>query len=327
MARALLLLATLAAFGRVDAQISAEYNTLVAKAWASYQAGDHAVSARTYSAAFASNGWRGTQSDRYNAACSWALAGVPDSAFFNLERIARLMDYTNVSHLTTDADLNSLHADARWAPLVALVQANKDRLEAKFDKPLVALLDSIFDEDQTLRRSIGDVEAKYGRESKEMQLLWRTMAEKDSTNLIVIKRILDERGWLGEDVVGGKGNSTLFLVIQHSDQATQEKYLPMMREAVARGNARASSLALLEDRVALGQGRRQTYGSQIGIDPGSGEQCLSPLEDPDHVDDRRAAVGLQPLADYLKLFGMSWDLEAYKRELPALEERIKAQRK
>jgi hypothetical protein len=33
------------------------------------------------------------------------------------------------------------------------------------------------------------------------------------------------------------------------------------------------------------------------------------------------------LADYLLLFGMTWDLETYKRELPALEERIKAQRK
>lgn len=33
---------------------------------------------------------------------------------------------------------------------------------------------------------------------------------------------------------GGKGNSTLFLVIQRADQKTQEQYLPMMREAVAK---------------------------------------------------------------------------------------------
>jgi hypothetical protein len=64
---------------------------------------------------------------------------------------------------------------------------------------------------------------------------------------------LDKYGWLGADVVGGQGNSTLFLVIQHSDQATQEKYLPMMREAVKNGKAQGSSLALLEDRAALGQ--------------------------------------------------------------------------
>jgi len=316
------LLAGIAALSQ--AQTPPTYQHLVKEAYAQYEAKEFAASARTYSAAFESNAWRGTQNDRYNAACSWALAGVPDSAFFNLDRIARLMDYSNVGHLTTDADLNSLHADARWHVLICIVQTNKDRLEAHYDKPLVALLDSLFDEDQTLRRSIGDVQAKYGKDSPEMQELWRTMAHKDSLNLIMVERILDERGWLGPDVVGGKGNSTLFLVIQHSDQATQEKYLPMMRDAVAKGNARGSSLALLEDRVALGQGKRQTYGSQIGDDPATGMPCVLPLEDPDHVDERRASVGLGTLAEYLTNWDMTWDPEAYKRDLPGLEERIKA---
>ena len=314
------------AFGSVRAQVSPGYQNLVAQAYAAYEAKDYAASARSYSAAFESNGWRGTQNDRYNAACSWALAGGADSAFFNLDRIAQLMDYANVSHITADTDLNSLHTDARWNPLIAVVQANKDRLEANFDKPLVALLDSIFDEDQTLRRAIGDVEAKYGNDSKEMQEHWRLIIEKDSLNLIQVTRILDERGWLGADVVGGKGNQTLFLVIQHSDQVTQEKYLPMMRESVKNGKAQGSSLELLEDRVALGQGKRQTYGSQIGDDPGTGRLCVLPLDDPGHVDERRAGVGLGTLAEYVKIWDMTWDAEAYLRELPALEERIKAQR-
>lgn len=73
---------------------------------------------------------------------------------------------------------------------------------------------------------------------------------------------LDERGWLGPDVIGQTGNSTLFLVIQHADLVTQEKYLPMMREAVTKGNAKGSSLALLEDRVLIRNGKQQRYGSQ-----------------------------------------------------------------
>ena len=84
-----------------------------------------------------------------------------------------------------------------------------------------------------------------------MKAHWRLINEKDSINLIKIKKILDERGWLGADIIGGQGNSTLFLVIQHSDLETQLKYLPMMREAVKNGNANAISLAILEDRVAL----------------------------------------------------------------------------
>ncbi|MEZ5038583.1 MAG: DUF6624 domain-containing protein [Saprospiraceae bacterium] len=69
-------------------------------------------------------------------------------------------------------------------------------------------------------------------------------------------------GWLGADVIGNQGNSTLFLVIQHADIETQEKYLPMMRDAVSKGNARASSLALLEDRVALRKGEKQIFSTQ-----------------------------------------------------------------
>jgi len=128
---------------------------------------------------------------------------------------------------------------------------------------------------------------------------------------------------LGADVVGGQGNSTLFLVIQHADQATQEKYLPMMREAVKNGKAQGSSLALLEDRVALGQGNRQIYGSQIGRDPETQIYFISPLEDPDNVDKRRAEVGLQSLADYASRWQITWDVEQYKKDLPQIEEKVK----
>ncbi|MBK9419532.1 MAG: hypothetical protein IPN44_00595 [Flavobacteriales bacterium] len=140
-------------------------------------------------------------------------------------------------------------------------------------------------------------------------------------------RILDERGWLGADIIGGKGNATLFLVIQHADQATQERYLPMMREAVAKGNAEGSSLALLEDRVALGQGKRQIYGSQIGRDNDTGEYFILPLEDPDKVDERRGQVGLDPLAEYPGNWDLTWDPVKYKEQLPALEAKQRQQRK
>jgi hypothetical protein len=73
------------------------------------------------------------------------------------------------------------------------------------------------------------------------------MREKDSLNLIKVKKILNERGWLGEDIIGHYGNLTLFLVIQHSSLETQEKYSVMMKEAVKKGNASPSNFALLED--------------------------------------------------------------------------------
>lgn len=303
----------------VQAQDKDRYDDLIREAYALYDQKQYAESGKRYSDAFEALGWKGYAADRYNAACSWALAKVPDSAFFNLQRLAEKMGFDDARRLESDPDLDALRLDTRWAGLLDLVRANRAKAEAHLDRPLAALLDSIHDEDQTLRQHLSDVEAAHGSDSPEMQRHWKLIHEKDSTNLIVVERILKERGWLGPEVVGNKGSSTLFLVIQHADLNTQEKYLPMLREAVRKGNARGSELALLEDRVLMRRGKHQIYGSQIAFDEATGEKYLSPVEDPDRLDERRASVGLEPIADYLDRFGLTWDLEAYKARLPELE--------
>ena len=292
---------------------NAEYFSLVKKADSLYKAKDFKTSAFAYSAAFKSNGWVGISDDRYNAACSWALANNSDSSFFQLNRIATKANYINYEHIITDPDLNSLHNDNRWKPLLDLIKRNKEKAEANLNKPLVAQLDSIYNEDQKYRLQIEEIEKKYGLESNEMKDHWNIINQKDSINLSKVKSLLDSYGWLGTDIVGRQGNSTLFLVIQHSDQRTQEKYLPMMREAVKNGKATGSSLALLEDRVALGQGKKQIYGSQIGRNNETKLYYVLPLEDPDNVDKRRAEVGLQPLAEYVNRWQIKWNVEQYKK--------------
>lgn len=181
-------------------------------------------------------------------------------------------------------------------------------------KSLIAKLDTIYQEDQIYRRQLGDIEKKYGQNSKEMMAQWQLIREKDQNNIAKVTKILDEHGWLGPDVIGIKGSEALFLVIQHSTLQIQDKYLPMMREAVNMGNAKASSLALLEDRVALGKGNKQIYGSQIGRNPQTGKYYVLPLIDPDNVDKRRAEVGLKPLQEYISIWGMTWDVEEYKQK-------------
>ena len=297
-----------------------EYFRLIKKADSLYTIKDYKNSANTYSDAFKSIGWKGMPNDRYNAACSWAMANMPDSAFFNLERVASKSGYSNYSHIVKDRDLLGLHSDKRWNPLIELVKLNKEKAEANLNKPLVAQLDSIYFDDQNYRLQEQELEDKYGWNSKEVKDIWKIIRVKDSVNLIKIVAILDKYGWLGTDVIGNQGNSTLFLVIQHADLKTQEKYLPMMREAVKNGKAYGSSLALLEDRIEIRNGRKQIYGSQIGMNADTKMHYVSPLIDPDNVNKRRASVGLGTLEEYVKYWGMIWDPEQYKKELPKIEE-------
>ena len=70
----------------------------------------------------------------------------------------------------------------------------------------------------------------------------------------------------------------------------------MLRAAVAAGDASARDLAYLEDRVRVHNGQPQLYGTQFIYD--KDELKPHPIEDPEHLDPRRAAVGLGPFAEY-----------------------------
>ena len=106
---------------------TSRYDDLIRKADSLYQVKDFKNSSFTFSEAFKTPGARTTMSQRYNASCSWALANYPDSAFFNLNYIATLMNYTNFGHIKSDPDLTSLYNDSRWEPLLEAVQANKKK--------------------------------------------------------------------------------------------------------------------------------------------------------------------------------------------------------
>jgi hypothetical protein len=310
----------------LQAQPPEAYNTLVNQADSLYEAGEYQASGEHFAQAFAAWG-SGFLTDRYNAACSWSLAGNADSAFVQLFKLARKANYKNYLDLTDDSDLKPIHSDERWTELCEIVKKNKEDAEKDLIKPLVEMLDSVYVDDQRGRRELSGIAEEYGWDSPEMKVKWAEIHLLDSINLQKVTQILDEYGWLGTDKVGGRGNMAIFLVIQHADLEYQVKYLPMMREAVKAGNARGSSLALLEDRVALRQGKRQIYGSQIGRDPETNEHFVLPLDDPIHVDERRTEVGLPPLADYVKRWEIDWDPEAYLKILPDLEAKQKERNK
>jgi len=183
-----------------------------------------------------------------------------------------------------------------------------------------AELKELHKSDQEIRSLYLEAEAKYGLRSKQVDSLARVMIRQDHINIIKVTQILDEFGWLGEEQIGREENQTLFLVIQHAELAVQEKYLPMLKAAVKNGKAKASSLALMEDRVALRQGKKQIYGSQMRGQPENpGIYYVAPLMDPDYVDQRRASVGLGKIADYVKHWNVVWDVEEYKKQLPLIE--------
>ncbi|MFH0893806.1 MAG: alpha/beta fold hydrolase [Bacteroidota bacterium] len=112
---------------------SHKFEVLIRKADSLYRVKDFDNSAHTYSDAFKISDSKITINHRYNAACSWALAVYPDSAFYNLNYIATFMNYTNLGHLQSDPDLISLYNDSRWKLLLDIVIENKKKAFPNLD--------------------------------------------------------------------------------------------------------------------------------------------------------------------------------------------------
>ena len=149
----------------VKGQDYIKYYQLVGEASQLYDSGEYLKSGQKYSEAFLAQGNQGTMDDRYNAACSWALAGEKDSSFIQLFKIAN-GNFKEYNYLLADTDFNSLHQDPRWEEVLEIVKTNKEKAGANLDKKLVAILDTIYRDDQQLREQSDEIEKKYGWESQ-----------------------------------------------------------------------------------------------------------------------------------------------------------------
>ena len=115
-------IATQLLFGQAS---SPEYKSFIRKADSLYKLKEYKNSAQNYSLAFKTLAWKGLVADRYNAARSWTLANIPDSAFFCLERIVNKGYYSSYDEIVLEEDFNTLHSDKRWQPLIDQIKRNK----------------------------------------------------------------------------------------------------------------------------------------------------------------------------------------------------------
>lgn len=160
---------------------------------------------------------------------------------------------------------------------------------------LITQLDAIAQDDQRYRN---DSLRQTTTSQQEDDANMAKQAVLDRFNLTKIERIIARYGYPGRSLVGEQRQAIAFIVIQHSELETQEKYLPLLTEAAAKGELKAASLAILTDRVRVGRGQKQLYGSQLR-ETKQGVKVM-PIEDEAQVNQRRAAVGLAPLEDYLR---------------------------
>lgn len=117
-------------------------------------------------------------------------------------------------------------------------------------------------------------------------------------NARVLGAIIDRHGWPDRTMAGEKGAEAAWLVAQHAvfDLAFMQRCADLVEKAVTAGTVPGWQLGFLQDRLRTLSGRPQLYGTQFERDA-EGRLVSSPIEDPAGVDARRAALGLNTLAE------------------------------
>jgi hypothetical protein len=130
----------------------------------------------------------------------------------------------------------------------------------------------------------------------------KKMIEIDKENVTELKAILAECGWIDAARFGSRTANAAFLIVQHSgDDELMGGALPHIEADAKAKRINGDQYALLYDRLALSRGNLQRYGTQLST-RNRNEMFVEKLEDPEHVDERRKELGMQPLADYISGF-------------------------
>ena len=211
--------------------------------------------------------------------------------------------------LAKDTSLRPLRTHAQWPALVrqeATMAAGRD---TALRRELIALAA----EDQRGRAGLDSIFRQFGVPSPQADSAFARMNAIDTVVQARLHAIVAQRGWPGRRMVGDDGAHAAWLITQHMDVAQQRALLPLLQAAVQRGDARPADAALLEDRVGTDGGGLQRYGSQLKPPKPNGEMELYPIDKPECVDKRRAAVKLAPLATYLEHFGVKWEAPKGKK--------------
>ena len=126
------------------------------------------------------------------------------------------------------------------------------------------------------------------------------MKRVDQENRKWLESIIRKHGWPGKTLVGVNGSHAAWLLVQHADRDRpfQKRCLKLMQES-AKGEVSGMDIAYLVDRVRVGEGKQQLYGTQTKqVDS---RWTVQDVEDPDNLDRRRAKMGMPPIREYLDL--------------------------
>ena len=118
------------------------------------------------------------------------------------------------------------------------------------------------------------------------------------SNASRLATIIEQYGWPGTSPVGEDGARAAWLIAQHAigNPPFMRQCLSLLKRTASENEVLQWHAAMLEDRIRMYEGRHQVYGTQFQPNK-NGELAPYPIKDPESVNDRRRAVGLNTLEE------------------------------
>lgn len=159
-------------------------------------------------------------------------------------------------------------------------------------------------EDQAARRVYlaSRTEDKTGVDHWIRRLAVAHTSQADMRSTAYIAALLNEYDWLDSHRFGERVSMAAWILVQHADDHVdlQALALERMEPYLETGGVDKGNYAYLWDRVAVNRDRKQRFGTQPTWEcTDDGKLTLQPLEDPETVNIRRAAMGLGTVEDGL----------------------------
>ncbi len=240
----------------------------------------------------------------YNICCVYALEGRTDSAFLCIEKYLAFKDRMDIFY---DPDFFNLITDKRWAQLFDRLSKTYFTDHPGYNKKKVYQLSIMQIRDQAWYKAVKVAEKKYGKTSVEAKNIWKKKDYLNQLNIDLLYQMSPNGEFPDSKEIGYDKFETLFLIIQHADLKTQEKFLPEIKKLSERNELSKESFALLSDRVLVREGKMQLFGTQVKTDS-TGKSIVCPILNEMNVNTRRKEYGMSTLEDYLIHFNISYHL-------------------
>lgn len=252
------------------------------------------------------------QKNTYSLASTIALLyQMPDSAFHYLDLALK----TDSSlWVLADTDMISLKEDVRWKgieeqQLRKYQEANGALKDPEYARELLSMIG----DDQALDYYIDMAKAHFAKNGMVPHWyypLGKMKSQIGAGNFERLQQLLQEKGWPNYSKVGELAADALLLAINHHESdEVRELFIGQIKAACEAGEGSCMEYAKIQDRILVNKGELQIYGMQFRYGKDRKLEPF-PVENAEYVDQRRKAIGLEPLKVYLKRkIDFDWTVE------------------